>query len=67
MYPHCWVGKQAVDWLQTHKKLPRYEAENLLNRAMSFGLIEHVTREHRVKDGNYFYRFCPPIKIQPSS
>lgn len=60
-YPHCWVGKQAVDWLQTKKKLPRYEAENLLNRAMSFGLIEHVTKEHRVKDGNFFYRFAAGI------
>ncbi len=60
-YPNCWVGKQAVDWLQTKKKLPRYEAENLLNRAMSFGLIEHVTREHRVKDGNFFYRFTAGV------
>ncbi len=66
-YPQCWVGKAAVDWLQAKKKMSRHEAENLLNRAMSFGLIEHVTLEHRVKDGNFFYRFCPPINIQPSS
>jgi Domain found in Dishevelled, Egl-10, and Pleckstrin (DEP) len=56
-YPACWVGSEAVDWLHNKKKLPRHEAENLLNRAMSFGLILHVTNEHRVKDGNYFYRF----------
>ncbi|MFM7332195.1 MAG: DEP domain-containing protein [Brachymonas sp.] len=57
VYPQCWVGSEAVDWLHAKKKLARHEAENLLNRLMSFGLIEHVLREHRVKDGKFFYRF----------
>lgn len=56
-YSQCWVGAEAVDWLHIKKKLPRHEAENLLNRLLSFGLIEHVLQAHRVKDGNYFYRF----------
>jgi hypothetical protein len=62
-YPACWVGSEAVDWLHNKKKLPRHEAENLLNRAMSFGLILHVTHEHRVKDGNYFYRFVEILRL----
>ncbi|MFM7330078.1 MAG: hypothetical protein ACKO1L_00170, partial [Brachymonas sp.] len=57
VYPQCWVGSEAVDWLHAKKKLARHEAENLLNRLMSFGLIEHVLREHRIKDGKFFYRF----------
>ena len=57
LYPHCWLGSEAVDWLHVKKKIARYEAENLLNRLMGFGLIEHVLCEHRVKDGNFFYRF----------
>lgn len=62
-YPQCWMGSQAVDWLETSMSMQRHEAENLLNRAMSFGLIEHVLQEHRVKDGNFFYRFRAPINI----
>ena len=57
VYPQCWIGSEAVLALHSHQKIARHEAENLLNRLMSYGLIEHVTREHRVKDGNYFYRF----------
>ncbi len=56
-YPQCWVGSEAVGWLEKNKSVPRHEAENLLNRLLSFGLIEHVMQEHRVKDGNFFYRF----------
>jgi hypothetical protein len=56
-YPQCWVGSEAVHSLHTSKKLARHEAENLLNRLMGYGLIEHVAKEHRVKDGNFYYRF----------
>lgn len=61
-YAQCWVGSEAVDWLEKTKSMSRHEAENLLNRLLSFGLIEHVMQEHRVKDGNFFYRFRQPIK-----
>ena len=56
-YPQCWVGSEAVGWLEKNKSVARHEAENLLNRLLSFGLIEHVMQEHRVKDGIFFYRF----------
>ena len=56
-YPQWWVGSEAVDWLESKSSMARHDAENLLNRLMSFGLIEHVMKEHRVKDGNFFYRF----------
>jgi hypothetical protein len=56
-YPNCWVGQDAVSWLSKQHRLPRHEAENLLNRLLSYGLIEHVLRAHRVKDENLFFRF----------
>lgn len=56
-YPACWVGQDAVSWLSKQHQLPRYEAENLLNRLLSYGLIEHVLQAHRVKDANLFFRF----------
>jgi hypothetical protein len=56
-YPACWVGQDAVSWLSKHQRLPRHESENLLNRLLSYGLIEHVVRAHRVKDANLFFLF----------
>lgn len=56
-YPACFVGSHAVDWLHTKQKLSRLDAEIMLNRLYGFDLIEHVTREHPVHDGAYFYRF----------
>ena len=52
------MGAQAVQWLAKRLKLRAHEAEILLNRLMRFGLIEHVTGDHPVRDGNFFYRFA---------
>jgi Domain found in Dishevelled, Egl-10, and Pleckstrin (DEP) len=57
VYPACWIAKDAVSWLSKKLRVPRYEAESLFNRLLSYGLIEHVTQEHRVKDANLFFRF----------
>jgi Domain found in Dishevelled, Egl-10, and Pleckstrin (DEP) len=56
-YAACFVGSHAVDWLHAKLKLSRLDAEIMLNRLYGFDLIEHVTREHPVQDGMYFYRF----------
>lgn len=58
-YPHCFVGSEAVDWISAQFKLRRHDAETLLNRLHGFNLIEHVSREHAVRDGLFFYRFVP--------
>jgi hypothetical protein len=57
LYPACWIAKDAVSWLSKKLRVPRYEAENLLNRLLSYGLIEHVVQAHRIKDENLFFRF----------
>ena len=57
LYAQCWVAQEAVSWLCNSYRLPRYEAENLLHRLLSYGLSEHVTQAHRVKDANLFFRF----------
>jgi hypothetical protein len=56
-YDACFVGSHAVDWLNSKLKLSRLDAEIMLNRLYGFDLIEHVTREHPVQDGMFFYRF----------
>ena len=56
-YPACFVGAYAVDWLHSKLQISRLDAEIMLNRLYGFDLIEHVTHEHPVLDGMYFYRF----------
>ena len=57
----CFVGAEAIDCLNTHYGLRRHECETLLNRLHGFGLIEHVTKAHPVRDGNFFYRFADSL------
>jgi hypothetical protein len=56
LYLQCFVGAEAVDWLCKFHKVKRHDAEIILNRLQSQGTIEHVTHEHPVRDGNFFYR-----------
>lgn len=56
-YPACFVGTQAVEWLHSRYRIARHEAEIFLNRLNGYGLIRHVTDAHRVRDGDFFYRF----------
>lgn len=56
-YPACFVGSEAVSWVHQNYKVPRHSAEAFLNRLYGFRLIRHVTNEHKVQDGNFFYRF----------
>ncbi len=56
-YTQCFIGSEAVSWVCGHYKISRPSAEAFLNRLWAFGLMEHVTREHKIQDGNFFYRF----------
>jgi hypothetical protein len=56
-YPQCFTGSEAVDWLKAKQKISRHDAEIMLNRLYAFDLIEHVTQDHPVRDGLFFYRF----------
>lgn len=56
-YDRCFIGSEAVDWVSKAQKIARYEAEMVLNRLHGFHLIEHVTHDHPVRDGLFFYRF----------
>lgn len=60
IYPQCWIGSEAVDWLVARNQLARHEAWMVLQRLEQFGLLEHVVQEHDVKDGMYYYRFTRP-------
>jgi hypothetical protein len=57
VYPRCFVGSEAVDWLLREVELTRAEAVGLGQRLVERGLVRHVLDEHDFRDGNFFYRF----------
>jgi Domain found in Dishevelled, Egl-10, and Pleckstrin (DEP) len=57
LYPACFVGSEAVDWLTRQSKVKRHDAEIILNRLYRLNMIEHVAHAHEVRDGLFFYRF----------
>jgi Domain found in Dishevelled, Egl-10, and Pleckstrin (DEP) len=56
-YEQCFIGSEAIDHLVNKWSLDRLDAWIALHRFEQLGLLEHVTQEHGVKDGNFFYRF----------
>jgi potassium efflux system protein len=57
VYPKCFVGREAVDWLTRNVGLSREEATMAGQLLMDRGALRHVLDEHGFKDGNFFYRF----------
>jgi potassium-dependent mechanosensitive channel len=57
VYPCCFIGREAVDWLVRHEEVTREEAVRLGEMLVTRGVIHHVLDEHSFRDGNFFYRF----------
>mgnify|MGYP001793776475 CR=1 FL=1 len=57
VYPRCFVGTEAVEWLMQTQLASREEAIRLGQTLMEQGLLHHVTDEHFFKDDYLFYRF----------
>jgi hypothetical protein len=57
VYPACFVGREAVDWLADQEGLSRDEAVTLGAVLVERGLVRHVLDEHGFEDAHLFYRF----------
>ena len=57
LYPQCFVGQEAVNWIVKTQKATRDEAVKLGQVLLAKGVIHHVTDEHAFKDEYLFYRF----------
>ncbi|XP_038057512.1 DEP domain-containing mTOR-interacting protein-like [Patiria miniata] len=58
MYPKCFVGSEAVDWLIKHGSVKdRPEAAAMLSILQRHNVIHHVCDDHHFKDTYLFYRF----------
>jgi potassium-dependent mechanosensitive channel len=60
VFPSCFVGRDAVDWLVEREGLSRAEGIALGQRLVEQGVIHHVLDEHDFRDGHFFYRFRSP-------
>lgn len=58
VYRDCFVGSEAVDWLQRTEALTRNEARIVGERLVELGWVRHVLDEHGFLDGHFYYRFC---------
>ncbi len=57
LYPCCFVGSQAVEWLMRTQNCTREEALNIGQLLVERGIIHDVTDEHPFRDDFFFYRF----------
>lgn len=57
LYPQCFVGSEAVEWLMNDQQIARESAVNLGQALVERGLMHHVLDEHSFKDALLFYRF----------
>jgi small-conductance mechanosensitive channel len=57
VYPACFVGSEAVEWLQRRHRIHREEAVRVGQTLIEHGMVRHVLDEHPFRDGNFFYRF----------
>jgi potassium efflux system protein len=57
VYPKCFIGREAVDWMTRAFGLSRPEAVELGQLLVDRDVVHHVLDEHGFMDGNLFYRF----------
>ncbi|HEY9649461.1 MAG TPA: mechanosensitive ion channel domain-containing protein, partial [Coleofasciculaceae cyanobacterium] len=57
LYPACFVGSEAVEWLIHQRNCTREDAIDLGQLLIDWGIIHHVLDEHPFRDGYFFYRF----------
>lgn len=56
LYPCCFVGSEAVEWLMRTQGCTREEAINIGQLLVDRGIIHEVTNEHPFRDDYFFYR-----------
>ncbi|MGK7948693.1 MAG: pleckstrin/ G-protein interacting- domain protein [Xenococcaceae cyanobacterium] len=57
LYPKCFVGSEAVEWMSLNLHLSQEQAVRLGQRLIDERFIHHVTDEHPFINSFFFYRF----------
>ncbi|MBL1210633.1 hypothetical protein [Geminocystis sp. GBBB08] len=56
-YPLCFIGSEAVKWMEKNYIISKSEAITLGQELMDLKIIHHVTDDHNFKNDYLFYRF----------
>jgi len=65
VYPDCFVGSEAVDWLVQTQNYSRPEAVRLGQQLLERGLLQHVSDDIPFRDDYFFYQFrLGPREVQ---
>ena len=65
-YQQCFIGSQALDWIQRSQGVARAEALRQARALLAVGLVQHVAEEHDFEDGEFFYRLAPQTSVGES-
>lgn len=57
VYPRCFLGREAVDWLVRNEGISRERAVALGRMLVDHDILHHVLDEHGFHDDDFFYRF----------
>lgn len=57
VYSSCFIGSEAVNWLQNDLNCSTQEAIHIGNKMLNLNFFYHVVREHFFCNSYYFYRF----------
>jgi Domain found in Dishevelled, Egl-10, and Pleckstrin (DEP) len=63
VYPNCFLGTEAVDWLADHLSISDTQAEDVGNLLMKMGHFYHVAKDQPFKNEKFFYRFSAPNSL----
>lgn len=58
-YSQCFIGSEAVEWMQKKYKISQREAIKLGQNLVDKKIIHHVTDDHQFKNDFLFYTFYP--------
>jgi sensor c-di-GMP phosphodiesterase-like protein len=64
LYPKCFVGREAVDWIVQRERVSRAKAVRIGRRLVALGLMAHVAAEHDFEDADLFYVFTDATGAQ---
>ncbi|MEQ8972743.1 MAG: hypothetical protein RIE73_20385 [Coleofasciculus sp. C1-SOL-03] len=57
LYPHCFIGAEAVEWLAQRIQGSRQEAICIGQMLIDSGIIHHAIDDYPFQDDYSFYRF----------
>jgi hypothetical protein len=66
VYPNCFLGNEAVEWLAKYLSISEMQAVDVGNLLMRLGFFYHVAKDQPFRNDRFFYRFSTPDALMHS-